>query len=1163
MNSKNIPFALLVFLLGQTTALRAQFSAAHIITETTAMTNDEHFVLDMDNDGDKDIVVVSQYQPLSLFRNDGTGHFAAPEIAPGLAFYRPFFMDFNHDSLPDVLIQCPGNFVCWAPNDGDGTFSNVVPIGPFNFFGLVDMNNDGELDLLYQSSNAEFKWLENEGGGIFIDSHPYYQGAFFESYNNPGLKDINGDGRLDFVYYKLFNFDYLLCWRLTLPDGSLSAMEQVLQTQDTYNHEFADLDYDGDLDLAYEETQTTFGIFVKWRENMGGAGFGPPTTIAEAEYTSPFLVADYNEDGYTDISFQTPRYGKIAWVQNDGTGHFTFHPTYISPKGNWLFEDISGDQVGDLIFINGSSLSIGLGNGAGGFGPAKCIYPEFAVPFDVIIADADADGDQDVFYNDGGNLEIGWFRNEGQGNFSQKNVVEYNFQSYNLFVGDLDNDGYPELSPRELDSLQLVWSGAPNGDYGIPDTLALGLASHYISAATDVDGDNDLDWQFFAHAPWTNTVTYSWLANDGAGNFTPALAYESAGPVFVDIDADGLADGITWSVSELFWSKNNGNGDFGPLFTIGQYHQGGIQGADLDLDGDQDLILSSPILPDWQNSYLFWLENQNNGGNWVEHLLTLPSDNARCLGDFNQDGALDICIGTSIGDSVEVNWYANDGADNFGDPTFIGRRPGIEHLQSADFDNDGDADVLFDGDRGIGWFENLAKNLLIQGVCFLDANENAQQDSTESALAGVKIKLEPGGKTTFSGPDGAFRFYVAAGDFLLSAEAGDCFEGTTGPLNYQIHLPLPGADSLFVFGFKNKIAPLSLAAPIAAAPTRCGFNVPFWISLQNQGCQPTAAVYSLRSNGLVSFVSAEPAPALVQGDSIVWQSGELLQPGETRTIRALLRVAGTDHLGDTIRLSGLAWATDSAGNPLQAPVTTFFAAQINCAYDPNDKLVNRPTVPASYDPLSSGLVYTIRFQNTGTDTAFNVRVLDTLATELDWATLRPLGASHLHSLTLDGNSGELEYRLDQILLPDSSTSEPASHGFVSFAIQLKPGLLPGALIPNRAAIYFDFNPPVMTNAVETQILLPLAVPSGPESAWSVSIYPNPNAGSFRVELPEAATKGMNFCIVNLVGQELRVLPAQAGVAMQTIQTSDLPAGLYFLQVVQEGKVLAVEKFVKQ
>ena len=85
----------------------------------------------------------------------------------------------------------------------------------------------------------------------------------------------------------------------------------------------------------------------------------------------------------------------------------------------------------------------------------------------------------------------------------------------------------------------------------------------------------------------------------------------------------------------------------------------------------------------------------------------------------------------------------------------------------------------------------------------------------------------------------------------------------------------------------------------------------------------------------------------------------------------------------------------------------------------------------------------------------------------------------------------------------------------------------------------------------------------PRIETSFRIYPNPNPGIFTVELPEAAAPGMMFRITDLAGRLVKEQETDAGSKQQTVQAVALPDGLYFLQVVSDGKVLAVEKFVKQ
>ena len=77
------------------------------------------------------------------------------------------------------------------------------------------------------------------------------------------------------------------------------------------------------------------------------------------------------------------------------------------------------------------------------------------------------------------------------------------------------------------------------------------------------------------------------------------------------------------------------------------------------------------------------------------------------------------------------------------------------------------------------------------------------------------------------------------------------------------------------------------------------------------------------------------------------------------------------------------------------------------------------------------------------------------------------------------------------------------------------------------------------------------------------IIPNPNTGTFTVELPTAATVGMRCRITDLTGRLLLEYPTETGNTSQTVKANTLSNGMYFLQIVSEGKVLAVEKFVKQ
>jgi Secretion system C-terminal sorting domain len=133
------------------------------------------------------------------------------------------------------------------------------------------------------------------------------------------------------------------------------------------------------------------------------------------------------------------------------------------------------------------------------------------------------------------------------------------------------------------------------------------------------------------------------------------------------------------------------------------------------------------------------------------------------------------------------------------------------------------------------------------------------------------------------------------------------------------------------------------------------------------------------------------------------------------------------------------------------------------SYDPNDKQAYPQGIGNQhFIDEKAELDYTIRFQNTGTDTAFTVVVKDTLSSLLDIATLRAGASSHRYQLDiLEGRI--LKFTFNKINLPDSTRNKLKSQGFIKFLVRLKSNIAFGSKIENKAAIYFDFNEPVITN----------------------------------------------------------------------------------------------------
>jgi uncharacterized repeat protein (TIGR01451 family) len=443
------------------------------------------------------------------------------------------------------------------------------------------------------------------------------------------------------------------------------------------------------------------------------------------------------------------------------------------------------------------------------------------------------------------------------------------------------------------------------------------------------------------------------------------------------------------------------------------------------------------------------------------------------LMDYDGDGMQDIV--TSGYQDFPMQWLKGQGNGNFLSPLPIPNAAiAVRGFELADLDSDGDLDIVGSAetppnggiDRVIVSY-NLANDVGVSGQVFFDGNANGQRDTNEVLLNRFPITVEPEALAVFTDEDGRFTVYGAAGTYNISPQLEECWSLTTAPESYEIAFDGTPIDTL-EFGVSPNTEEPEAAVTLASAPTRCGFTVPFWLNYNNEGCWPFDGQAYLVLNELVEFAEATPEPAQVSGDTLFWDF-EGLQPGESRSVGLSMVIAGVEFIGSALDITAGVVPYNALGEPL--PASTFgFSSIINCAYDPNDKQVHparaqQPPFTENYTLFEEPLLYTIRFQNTGTDTAFNVVLRDQLSDVLDWETFAPGSSSHPYEAALY-EDGRVEFHFRDILLPDSTTNEPESHGFVQFEIEALPGLDENTLIENTAGIYFDFNPPIITNTVE-------------------------------------------------------------------------------------------------
>jgi len=342
-------------------------------------------------------------------------------------------------------------------------------------------------------------------------------------------------------------------------------------------------------------------------------------------------------------------------------------------------------------------------------------------------------------------------------------------------------------------------------------------------------------------------------------------------------------------------------------------------------------------------------------------------------------------------------------------------------------------------------------------------------------------------------------------------------------------------------------------------------------------CEGDSVAFTLRNIGGASMPAT--AEFIVIEDLIVMREGLFQLDIQVDTVvkcpsdGSTFRMYAGQTPGDSPFFSTTA-AIEGCNGPIQPgfwnmyPELYSVSAARDCqpnigAYDPNDK----QAVPVGYDEehyIERGipLEYTIRFQNTGTDTAFNIAIRDTLSPWLNPGSVRPGVSSHPYHWALLGQN-VLEFKFDNILLPDSNVNLSGSNGYVRFLVEQHPGLPLETDVFNRAAIYFDYNPPVITNTTHHRVgknFIKVSSWSPENPVMRLKAFPNPVLESATVELSNIpANSSLEWILSDVSGREVLNRTTTGG--RLDIQRSGMPAGIYWLQVREKGRLLGNGKLV--
>lgn len=355
---------------------------------------------------------------------------------------------------------------------------------------------------------------------------------------------------------------------------------------------------------------------------------------------------------------------------------------------------------------------------------------------------------------------------------------------------------------------------------------------------------------------------------------------------------------------------------------------------------------------------------------------------------------------------------------------------------------------------------------------FNDANTNGIRDGGENLVKYSTItSVKPGVDTVNT--------YSCNGHFVVDVDSGTYIHKPTLTIPYANIVPATYTTSHASFfnndavEFAMQLIPGKRDLAIEMVPlniARPGFVFNYKIIYQNKGTDTISSgtIELIRSNKL-AFSNSNPMAIYHQGDTLRWSIGSL-KPLDTGSVTVFMNVLPppTVNIGD----SAISIVSIVSDKPDLTPADNIATVKqvIRGSFDPNDKTENHGgQITATQVANGDYLTYTIRFQNTGNDTAFNVYIRDTLDSKLDWNTMQVLTSSHDYQMIMDG-ANKCLFAFNNIKLVDSITNEPGSHGYIVYRIKPRQNVQIGDIIKNSAAIYFDYNLPIFTNTEMTTVV---------------------------------------------------------------------------------------------
>lgn len=458
-------------------------------------------------------------------------------------------------------------------------------------------------------------------------------------------------------------------------------------------------------------------------------------------------------------------------------------------------------------------------------------------------------------------------------------------------------------------------------------------------------------------------------------------------------------------------------------------------------------------------------------------------------------------------------------------------------------------------------------NIGIEGKVINDLDGNCQDDAGELGLPAVLVG-NSNGHYTFTNGSGSYYFAGKANKTYTIKESVPKYFSQLCPSAPGVILvtPAPGTvskENNFYVKAKADTNDLAVAIWNPKGALRPGFNHKYDVFFGNAGNSYMTGEVSFVHDTAVDFRNSYPLPDSYDPTTrTATYSFKNLPPHYGNKISIYVRAHKNVPLGTNVCYTASITPIVNDNKPLNNQ--SQYCQEVEGSYDPNYVEVSPKGtgVDGTISKADSILSYTIHFQNTGTDTAFTVAVIDTLDPNLNVISITK-GASS-HNCSIDIKPGNiLTATFDNILLPDSNRDEENSHGFINLTLHIKPNLTEGTQIKASANIYFDYNVPVRTNTVVNTIEKITGIRSMRNGSPELSVYPNPmnQSATFKI-LNYNASNNYSFSLLDITGREVKRMDRMSSETF-ILKKDGLVEAMYFYKLESNKEVIATGKIIVQ